>query len=58
MAQARDDRYLRVILLTDGATVHNAFFDRSRICNLFLYIFVGKLLWLMHVARFSEPVSV
>lgn len=22
-------RYLRVILLTDGETVHNAFFDRS-----------------------------
>jgi len=24
-----DDRYLRVILLEDGKTVHNAFFDRS-----------------------------
>ncbi len=24
-----DDRYLRVILLSDGETVHNAFFDRS-----------------------------
>ena len=24
-----DDRYLRVILLADGETVHNAFFDRS-----------------------------
>tara|TARA_R110000823_G_scaffold307678_1_gene430902 strand:- start:1688 stop:1924 length:237 start_codon:yes stop_codon:yes gene_type:complete len=24
-----DDRYLRVILLPDGETVHNAFFDRS-----------------------------
>ena len=23
------DRYLRVILLADGETVHNAFFDRS-----------------------------
>jgi len=23
-----DDRYLRVILLRDGKTVHNAFFDR------------------------------
>ena len=23
-----DDRYLRVILLPDGETVHNAFFDR------------------------------
>ncbi|SFD36265.1 hypothetical protein SAMN05660831_01528 [Thiohalospira halophila DSM 15071] len=23
------DRYLRVILLDDGETVHNAFFDRS-----------------------------
>ena len=23
------NRYLRVILLPDGATVHNAFFDRS-----------------------------
>jgi hypothetical protein len=23
-----DDRYLRVILLEDGETVHNAFFDR------------------------------
>ena len=23
------DKYLRVILLSDGATVHNAFFDRS-----------------------------
>ena len=23
------DRYLRVILLEDGETVHNAFFDRS-----------------------------
>ena len=24
-----DNRYLRVILLEDGKTVHNAFFDRS-----------------------------
>lgn len=24
-----DGRFLRVILLPDGATVHNAFFDRS-----------------------------
>lgn len=24
-----DERYLRVILLPDGETVHNAFFDRS-----------------------------
>jgi hypothetical protein len=24
-----DGRYLRVILLADGKTVHNAFFDRS-----------------------------
>ena len=24
-----DDKYLRVILLHDGETVHNAFFDRS-----------------------------
>ena len=24
-----NNRYLRVILLEDGATVHNAFFDRS-----------------------------
>ena len=24
-----DGRYLRVILLEDGETVHNAFFDRS-----------------------------
>jgi len=24
-----DDRYLRVVLLSDGETVHNAFFDRS-----------------------------
>ena len=23
------DRYLRVVLLPDGETVHNAFFDRS-----------------------------
>jgi hypothetical protein len=23
-----DNRYLRVVLLTDGETVHNAFFDR------------------------------
>jgi hypothetical protein len=23
------DRYLRVILLADGETIHNAFFDRS-----------------------------
>jgi len=23
------DKYLRVILLSDGATVHNAFFDRT-----------------------------
>ena len=29
-AKIRDvDRYLRVILLEDGETVHNAFFDRS-----------------------------
>jgi hypothetical protein len=25
----RDGKYLRVILLPDGQTVHNAFFDRS-----------------------------
>jgi len=25
-----ENRYLRVILLEDGETVHNAFFDRSR----------------------------
>jgi len=24
-----DGRYLRVVLLADGETVHNAFFDRS-----------------------------
>ncbi len=24
-----DDRYLRVILLPDGETIHNAFFDRG-----------------------------
>ena len=24
-----DGRYLRVVLLADGATVHNSFFDRS-----------------------------
>ncbi len=24
-----EDRYLRVVLLSDGETVHNAFFDRS-----------------------------
>ncbi len=24
-----EDRYLRVILLTDGETIHNAFFDRG-----------------------------
>lgn len=24
-----DGRYLRVVLLEDGTTVHNAFFDRS-----------------------------
>ena len=24
-----EDRYLRVVLLPDGETVHNAFFDRS-----------------------------
>ena len=24
-----DDRYLRVVLLPDGETVHNAFFDRG-----------------------------
>lgn len=26
---AANDKYLRVILLEDGKTVHNAFFDRS-----------------------------
>ena len=26
---AADGRYLRVVLLADGETVHNAFFDRS-----------------------------
>jgi hypothetical protein len=26
---AMDGRYLRVILLSDGETVHNAFFDRT-----------------------------
>jgi hypothetical protein len=25
----REDRFLRVILLADGGTIHNAFFDRS-----------------------------
>jgi hypothetical protein len=25
----REGRYLRVVLLADGETVHNAFFDRS-----------------------------
>ena len=24
-----EDRYLRVVLLEDGETVHNAFFDRT-----------------------------
>ena len=24
-----EDRYLRVVLLSDGETIHNAFFDRS-----------------------------
>jgi hypothetical protein len=24
-----DDRYLRIVLLSDGETVHNAFFDRG-----------------------------
>jgi hypothetical protein len=27
--QEMQGRYLRVVLLTDGETVHNAFFDRS-----------------------------
>jgi len=27
--QEMDGRYLRVVLLPDGETVHNAFFDRS-----------------------------
>jgi len=27
--EAMDGRYLRVVLLPDGETVHNAFFDRS-----------------------------
>ena len=27
--EAMDGRYLRVILLSDGETVHNAFFDRG-----------------------------
>ncbi len=27
--QEMDGKYLRVILLSDGETVHNAFFDRS-----------------------------
>ncbi|MCK4312153.1 MAG: hypothetical protein KAW88_05405 [Candidatus Cloacimonetes bacterium] len=26
---SEEDKYLRVILLADGETVHNAFFDRS-----------------------------
>lgn len=26
---AANDKYLRVVLLEDGETVHNAFFDRS-----------------------------
>ena len=26
---AEEDRYLRVVLLEDGETVHNAFFDRD-----------------------------
>ncbi len=25
----RDGRYLRVVLLADGETIHNAFFDRN-----------------------------
>ena len=29
LAPAMDGRYLRVILLPDGVTVHNAFFDRT-----------------------------
>jgi len=29
LAPAMDGRYLRVILLPDGETVHNAFFDRT-----------------------------
>jgi hypothetical protein len=28
MIPEADDRYLRVILLSDGKTIHNAFFDR------------------------------
>jgi len=27
--QETDNKYLRVILLSDGETVHNAFFDRG-----------------------------
>ena len=27
--QEMENRYLRVVLLADGETVHNAFFDRS-----------------------------
>ena len=27
--EAMEGRYLRVVLLPDGQTVHNAFFDRS-----------------------------
>lgn len=27
--EAMENRYLRVILLSDGETVHNAFFDRG-----------------------------
>ena len=27
--EERDGKYLRVVLLEDGETVHNAFFDRS-----------------------------
>lgn len=27
--QEMDGKYLRVVLLSDGETVHNAFFDRS-----------------------------
>ena len=29
LVEEMGDRYLRVILLEDGETVHNAFFDRS-----------------------------
>ncbi|MFZ2726496.1 MAG: hypothetical protein WAX77_09620 [Methylococcaceae bacterium] len=29
LIEEANDKYLRVVLLSDGETVHNAFFDRS-----------------------------